>query len=222
MNEQRQKRRSVEAIAHLFLSCQDENNETTECNHHVAPPDSTRQSYGISLGTSDPSNCETSPALFRPRQGEFRSIESRGLAAGPVGHPAGQSERLESRGSIQLVVDPYVYPGARLVWAEATAQDEVFQASIPLRKEVWLDVANYCKRQAEHFEILGPDELANTWKRVADLILGEITADEKRHRNREVYDSFADFVATISARIDIDKARRAQMIHDKACQLRVD
>jgi len=222
MNEQRQKRRSVEAIAHLFLSCQDENNETTECNHHVAPPDSTRLSYGVRIGRSEPSNPETSPALFRPQQGEFRSIESRGLAAGPVGHPAGQREGLESRGSIQLVIDPYVYPVARLVWAEATAQDGVFQSAIPLRKEVWLDVANYCKRQAEHFETLGPDELANTWKRVADLILGEITADEKRHRNREVYTSFADFVATISARIDIDKACKAQMIHDKACQLKVD
>jgi hypothetical protein len=222
MDDQRQKRRSVEAIAHLFLSCQDENNETTECNHHVAPTDSTRLSYGIRIGAADPSSCETSPALFRPQQGELSSIEPGGLAAGPIGHPTEQCGGLESRGSVQLVIDPYVYPVARLVWAEATAQDEIFQAAIPLRREVWLNVANYCKRQAEHFEALGQDKLANTWNRVADFILGEIAADEKRHRNRELYGSFADFVATINARTDIDKARKAQMIHDKACQLKVD
>jgi len=144
------------------------------------------------------------------------------LAAGPMGHPAGQSEGLESKASIQLVVNPCLYPVAKLVWAEATSRDGVFEATIPLRKEVWLDVAKYCKQHAEQLEVPGPHELANTWNRVADLIMSKITAGEKRQRNREVYASFADFVATISARIDIDKARKAQMIHDKACQLKVD
>jgi hypothetical protein len=51
--------------------------------------------------------------------------------------------------------------------------------------------------------------------------MSEIAAAEKRDKNREVYGSFADFVAEISARTDIDKARKAQMIHDRSCQLRV-
>jgi hypothetical protein len=175
MDDHRTKRRGVEAIAHLFLSCQDENNETTECN---------------------------SPAA--------------------QGHPTGKTEGLESRGSIELVIDPHVYPVARVVWAEAMSHDEFFQATVPLRKQVWLDVADYCSKQADHIELLGPEQSANIWKRVAEFIIGEITADEKRQRNREVYGSFADFVATINARTDIDKARKAQMIHEKACQLKLD
>lgn len=222
MNDQKNKRRSVDAIAHLFLSCQDENDATTECTLCAVPPDPTRLPSGMRIVASDPDERETSPALSQSREVEFMSIEPRVLAAGPIGHPAGQGEGLESRGSIQLVVDPCVYPVARLVWAEATSQDGVFEATIPLRREAWLDVANYCKNQAEQLEVLGPDESANTWNRVAKFIMGEITADEKRQRNRELYGSFADFVAAISARTDLDKARKAQMIHDKACQLKLD
>ncbi|HVO84519.1 MAG TPA: hypothetical protein VMU60_08845 [Syntrophobacteria bacterium] len=83
-------------------------------------------------------------------------------------------------------------------------------------------MASYCKRQAEQREALGPDESAITWNKVAEFIMGEITADEKRQRNRDVYGSLADFVATINARVDIDKARKAQMIHERACQLKLD
>jgi hypothetical protein len=221
MNEQKRKRRSVNAIAHLFLSCQDENNETTECTLRAVPPDSTRLPSGIRIVASDPDGHEIAPPLSQLQEGEFRSIEPRVLAAGPINHPAGQSEGLESKGSIRLVIDPCVYPVARLVWAEATSQDGVFEATIPLRREVWLDVAEYCKQRAEQPEVPGPYQLANTWTRVADLIMGEIAAAEKRQRNTEVYGSFADFVAAISARTDIDKARKAQMIHERACQLKL-
>ncbi|MGE5312201.1 MAG: hypothetical protein ACM3MN_10710, partial [Nitrospirota bacterium] len=125
------------------------------------------------------------------------------------------------KGSIELVIDPCVYPVAKLVWAEATSQNGVFQATIPLRREAWGDIANYCREQAERLQVLGPDDLAITWNRLAEFIMSEITAEEKRQKNREAYASFADFVATISARTNIDKARRAQMIHDKACQLKL-
>jgi len=153
---------------------------------------------------------------------DLRIRRIRVLAAVPIGHPAGQGEGLESRSSLQLVFDRCVYPVARLVWAEATSQDGVFEATIPLRREAWLNVANYCKKRAEQLEVLGPDESANTWNSVAEFILGEIAAVEKRQKNREVYGSLADFVTAVSARTDIDKIRKAQMIHDKACQLKLD
>jgi hypothetical protein len=59
------------------------------------------------------------------------------------------------------------------------------------------------------------------WNLAADLILSEIRAEEKRERNREAYDSFGDFVANISNRTDLDTIRKAQMIHDKACELKL-
>jgi len=222
MNDEKEKRRSVAAIAHLFLSCQDENNGTTACNHHAAPLGAPRLPSGMRIVTSDPRGRETWPAVSQPLEGQPRSIEPRVLATGPTGHPAGQSEGLESKGSIQLMIDPRGYPVARLVWAQAAFQDELSQATIPLRKEVWLDVAGYCQQHAERLEVLGQGELAETCRRVADLIMDEITADEKRQRNRDIYASFADFISTISVRTDIDKARKAQIIHDKACQLKLD
>jgi hypothetical protein len=87
---------------------------------------------------------------------------------------------------------------------------------------VWLDVAECCKQRAEQLERSGRHRLANSWDRIADLVLSEIIAAEKRQRNRELYGSFADFVATISARSDMDKVRKAQIIHEKARQLQVD
>jgi hypothetical protein len=36
---------------------------------------------------------------------------------------------------------------------------------------------------------------------------------------QEAYKQFADFVAAVSHRADLDKARKGQMIHDKACEL---
>ena len=153
---------------------------------------------------------------------DLRIRRIRVLAPVPIGHPAGQGEGLESRSSLQLVFDRCVYPVARLVWAEATSQDGVFEATIPLRRKAWLNVANYCKKRAAQLEVLGPDESANTWNSVAEFILGEIAAVEKRQKNREVYGSLADFVTAVSARTDIDKTRKAQMIHDKACQLKLD
>jgi hypothetical protein len=222
MNDERRKRRNVDAISHLFLSCQDENNETTARTHRAAPPDSARLPAGIRIVTSDPDGHEISPAMSQAQEGEFRSAEPRVFAAGPLGHPAEQGEGLESGGPIQLVIDPHLYPVAKLGWAEAPSRDGGFDATIPLRKEVWLDVVKYCRQRVEQADRALPRALANTLNRVADLIMSEITAEEKRERNREAYASFADFVAAISARTDIDKARRAQIIHERACRLKVE
>jgi hypothetical protein len=120
------------------------------------------------------------------------------------------------------VIDPYLYPVARLGWTGARSQDGEFGAIITLRREVWLDVAKCCRQRVDQVDVTGPHDLASSWNRVADLIMSEIAVDEKRQRNRGAYGSFADFVAAVSARTDIDKARRAQIIHEKACELKLD
>lgn len=193
MNDQRKRRRSVDCISHLFLSCQDSHDD------HA-----------------------TSPTISQSHEGELTSTEPGVVGSHSISRRPARSEGLEANGCIQLVIDPSAYPVAKLGWAKATSQDGEFEATIPLRREVWLDVAKYCKQRAERIDVSGPHELANTWNRAAELIMSEITADEKRQRNRDVYGSFADFVAAISAKSDIDKARRAQIIHEKACQLKLD
>jgi hypothetical protein len=48
-----------------------------------------------------------------------------------------------------------------------------------------------------------------------------LDAEEKRERNRSAYEYFSDFVSTIIARTDLDNIRKAQIIHDKAGELRL-
>jgi hypothetical protein len=47
-----------------------------------------------------------------------------------------------------------------------------------------------------------------------DLLYAGIT--EKR---REVFEQFADFIAAVNSRVDLDKVRKGQMIHDRAREL---
>jgi hypothetical protein len=53
-----------------------------------------------------------------------------------------------------------------------------------------------------------------THPRLVDLLYAGITENR-----REVYEQFADFVAAVNSRVDLDKARKGQMIHDRASEL---
>jgi hypothetical protein len=106
-----------------------------------------------------------------------------------------------------------------LIWKETGSQNGTFEATTPLRKEVWLNLAKPWKDGAAQIDAHASRELMSAWNLGADSIMSEIRAEEKRERNRETYDSFGDFVANISNRTDLDKTRKAQMIHDKASEL---
>ena len=56
---------------------------------------------------------------------------------------------------------------------------------------------------------------------MADKIIAEIDAEDKRSRYKESYESFFDFVVEINKRTDLDRVRKAQLIHDKACQIKL-
>ena len=128
---------------------------------------------------------------------------------------------VEEKGSMELVVNPDLYPVVKLIWKNAATQDKALEAATPLHKEVWIELANDCKDRAAKIDAFSSQELASGLNLVADLIMGEVNAEEKRERNRATYDSFADFVAEINARTNLDKTRKAQFIHDRASQLKL-
>lgn len=131
----------------------------------------------------------------------------------------GEDDMTEEKGSMELIVDPSFYPVVKVMLREAGTQ-EFFEARTPFNKEVWFNLATECKKRA--VEIDASQKMISCLNLVADMIMSEISAEERRERNRETYDSFADFMAEISARTDLDKTRRAQMIHDRAHQLKID
>ncbi len=89
-------------------------------------------------------------------------------------------------------------------------------------KEVWSNLAKDCKNHASRMDVSASQELISALNLFADSIMSEIHAEEKRERNRDAYQAFADFVAEINSRSDLDSVRKAQTIHDRAAELKLD
>jgi flagellar biosynthesis regulator FlaF len=129
----------------------------------------------------------------------------------------------EEKRFVDLLVAPDVYPTVKLlVRKEPGSDDEMSVNTISFHREMWRTLAKYCKQRVAHADISSSQELVISLNAIADAITREVSADEKRERNRDSYQSFADFVATINARTDLDTIRKAQMIHDRASELKLD
>jgi hypothetical protein len=133
----------------------------------------------------------------------------------------GGGTMVDEKKSVELMINPGLYPAVKIVLNEPVSEHEVFEATAPLHKEVWLHVARECKERAAAMDVFVSQRLVSSLNSLADMIFDQVNAEEKRERNREAYESFADFVAEIGTRIDLDKIRKAQLIHDKACELQL-
>jgi hypothetical protein len=133
----------------------------------------------------------------------------------------GGESMVAEKGFMELVIKPDLYPVMRLVWQESATKDQIVEATTPVHKDAWLRLAKEFKDRAAQIDVYSSQQLVSGLNLVADLIMAEIYAEEKRERNRAVYDSFADFVAGITARTDLDKTRKAQIIHERAAQLKL-
>jgi CheY-like chemotaxis protein len=131
----------------------------------------------------------------------------------------GEDVMAEEKGSTELIANPRAYPVVKVMWREAETQ-EIFEATTPINKEVWLKLATECRNRAGAIDV--SQKMISCLNLVADIIMSEINLEDRRERNRGTYDSFSDFIAEINARADLDKTRKAQMIHDRAHQLKID
>ena len=134
----------------------------------------------------------------------------------------GERTMVEEKKSVELMINPGLYPAVKIVLNEPVSEHDVFEATAPLHKEVWLHVAKECKERAAGMDVFASQRLVSALNSLADMIFDEVNAEEKRERNREAYESFADFVAEINTRTDLDKIRKAQLIHDKASELQLN
>jgi len=130
----------------------------------------------------------------------------------------GKGDMTEEKRSMELIVNPNSYPVVKVMWREAGAQD-IFETTMLFNKEVWFKLATEFRN---HAAAIDPSQkMVSCLNLIADMIMSEINAEDRRERNREAYHLFADFIAEIDARTDLDRTRKAQMIHDRAHQLRI-
>ena len=222
MDDPRKRPRTLDTISHVFLSCQGDPEEGKKVTHRVAlRDDAPAPSKGPEAEAGFDGN-EISPAMARPEKGDGGGRASRALRSERLDSLSGRCKRLESRRSTELVVLPDLYPAVKLIWRQGAPQDESLEATAPLHKDVWLKLASTCSELAAHVDASAAQDPTPPWRLVAEGIMGEIHAEEKRERNREAYDSFLDFVAEINKRTDLDKCRKAQMILDKATELELE
>jgi CheY-like chemotaxis protein len=135
----------------------------------------------------------------------------------------GEKTMAEEKRSVEVTLTPKLYPTVKVLVKDNSSQEAtVLEATSPLHKEVWLNLAKDCKNHASQMDVSASPELVSVLNLFADSIMSEIQAEERRERNRDAYQAFADFVAEINSRPDLDNVRKAQMIHDRAAQLKLD
>ena len=121
--------------------------------------------------------------------------------------------------AVKFKIKPASYPSIKICYKEP--QKDYLEAEVAFPKEFWIDLANGCKQVTDNMGTFSSQNLAAAIDLMSNAIMGEISAEEKRIRNKEAYESFVDFVMEINSRADLDKARKGQLIHNEAWQLRL-
>jgi hypothetical protein len=104
---------------------------------------------------------------------------------------------------------------------EIQDENDKYGKRIFLDRDFWVDFANICKKATSRLDDINSQTLTIALNVISSMIMDEIAAEDKRIRNREIYDSFLDFVVATMTRTDFDKARKGQVIHDKACLIKL-
>ena len=121
---------------------------------------------------------------------------------------------------IMLEINPERYPEMELSLNEITEhEDKLFETKAKFPKEFWLNLADTLK----HVGHFGEDEPTKEGLNfISKRIMAEIEAENRRVKFKEAYESFADFIVEINQRTDLDNVRKAQIIHDMACQMKLE
>ena len=128
----------------------------------------------------------------------------------------------EENRSVELKIEAGAYPKVKLNWQPLDGdQDEVMETEVSFPKELWIDFAHACRQIADDMNAFRSGKLRAGLNVVSQRIMAEIEAEDKRLRNREAYESFAELVAQIVGREDLDKVRKGQLVHDTACRLQL-
>jgi len=121
--------------------------------------------------------------------------------------------------SVKIKIKPASYPSIRVYYQ--VPQENVLNAEVTFPREFWINLANTCRQVTGNMGAFSSQTIAAGLNSMSKAIMGEIAAEEKRTRNKEAYEAFVDFVIEVNSRTDLDKARKGQLIHNEAWQLRL-
>jgi hypothetical protein len=123
---------------------------------------------------------------------------------------------------VRIEVRPSLYPMISLRGKQQREYgDDALETDVSFPKELWMNLARACDEVAYGIDTFSSPKVQKALGLMADKIVAEIDAEDRRSQYKELYESFFDFVAEINKRTDLDRVRKAQLIHDKACQIQL-
>ena len=122
---------------------------------------------------------------------------------------------------MMLDINPGRYPEMELsINIIVEDEDKLFETKVTFPREFWLNLADTLNEVA--YKMYEDDPVKSGFKLLSQRILAEIEAANRRVKFKKAYESFADFIIEINNRTDLDNVRKAQMIHDRACQMKLE
>jgi hypothetical protein len=128
----------------------------------------------------------------------------------------------ENSQSVRIEIMPILYPLMKLHGKQLREyEDDEWETDVSFPRELWINIARACDEVAYDMDAFSSPKVQKALGWMADKIITEIDTEDRRSQYRELYESFFDFVVQISQRTDLDRVRKAQLIHDKACQMQL-
>ena len=128
----------------------------------------------------------------------------------------------EGNRSVALNVEAASYPQIKLhVREQHGDKTDELKTEVTFPRELWINLADVCRQMADSMDAFSSGTLKAGLNLMSQKITVEIEAEDNRLRNKEAYETFADAIAQIANRADLDKARKGQMVHDTACRLQL-
>jgi hypothetical protein len=124
--------------------------------------------------------------------------------------------------SAGIEIRPELYPMIKLYGKQHSEYGrDALETDVSLPKGLWENIARTCDEIAHGMGAFNSPKVRKALTLMADRIMAEIDAEDRRLRHKESYESFLDFVEEISNRADLDRVRKGQLIHEKACQIQL-
>ena len=128
----------------------------------------------------------------------------------------------ENSQSVRIEIKPSSYPMIKLHGKQQREyENDALETDVSFPKELWMNLARACDEVAHGMDAFSSPKVFWALSLMADKIITKIDAEDRRSQYKESYESFLDFVVEINKRTDLDRVRKAQLIHDKACQIQL-
>jgi ribosomal protein L31E len=124
--------------------------------------------------------------------------------------------------SVGIEIRPKMYPMIKIHWKQQSEyKHDALETDVSFPKELWENIAKTCDEIGHGMGAFSSPKMRKVLTLMAARIMAEIDAEDKRLRYKESYESFLDFVEATSNRADLDRVRKGQLIHEKACQIQL-